>query len=311
MMNQALVLGASGGMGYSIVQELSGRGIKVVAFARNERKLNQMFGEDSSVSIHAGDVLRIEELEAAAKGVDIIFHAINIPYGDWEKKLLKLTENVITVAKVQSTKLAVVDNIYGYGRSTGTAIDETASKNPHTKKGKLRVQMGKLIKDSGTLYIIAHFPDFYGPYAENGQINYTLRQVLSDKKAVFIGKQTIAREHIYTPDGARALVELALHENAYGQSWNIPASDVITGEEVVKIIRSNTGYNKKVSTVTKGMIQLLGLFNKQMREFAEMQYLNEKPVVLNGRKYEATMGQVPRTSYRDGLKETIEVYRNA
>ena len=35
-MKKALVLGASGGMGYSIVKELSSRGIKVMAFARTK-----------------------------------------------------------------------------------------------------------------------------------------------------------------------------------------------------------------------------------------------------------------------------------
>lgn len=311
IMNQALILGASGGMGYSIVKELSSRGINVKAFARNEEKMQKMFEGEPNVSIHKGDVFCMEDLKAAANGVDVIFHAVNIPYGDWEKKLLKLTENVIGVAKVGSTKLAVVDNIYAYGKNPGNAVEETAQKNPHTKKGNLRLQMGNLIKESGVPYVIAHFPDFYGPFVENGQINYTLRQVLSNKKASFIGNQTIAREHIYTPDGARALVELALREDAYGQSWNVPAYDVIKGEDVVQIVRSITGYNKKVSTVTKNMIRLVGLFNKQMREFAEMQYLNEEPLVLNGKKYETVIGSISRTSYHEGLRETIEAYKKA
>lgn len=305
-MDEALVLGASGGMGYSIVKELSERGIKVKAFARNEEKLHKLFGQDLNVSIHNGDVFCLKDLETAATGVDVIFHAINIPYGDWQERLMELTRNVIATAKIQSTKLAVVDNIYAYGKSPGNAINESFPKNPHTKKGKLRLQMDKLIEESGVPYVIAHFPDFYGPYVENGYINYTLRQILSDKKASFIGSQSIAREYIYTPDGAKALVELSLNDNAYGDVWNVPAYDVITGQEVLKIIGSTTGYNKKVSTVTKNMIRLIGLFNKQMREFAEMQYLNENPLVLSGEKYEENIGPVPRTSYEDGIKKTIE-----
>ena len=43
-----------------------------------------------------------------------------------------------------------------------------------------------------------------------------------------------------------------------------------------------------------------------MREVVEMFYLNEEPVVLDGEKYERMIGPVPRTSYREGLRQTIE-----
>ena len=54
------------------------------------------------------------------------------------------------------------------------------------------------------------------------------------------------------------------------------------------------------------MIQFLGLFSANMREVVEMFYLNEEPVVLDGEKYERMMGPVPRTSYKEGLRQTIE-----
>ncbi|WP_099156569.1 SDR family NAD(P)-dependent oxidoreductase [Virgibacillus ndiopensis] len=308
-MKRALVIGASGGMGYSIVKELSSRGIEVIAFARKLEKLDKMFHDDRNVIIHPGDVFDKKELEAAAYNVDVIFHAINLPYEEWADKLLKLTENVITVAIIQKTKLAIVDNIYSYGRNPGYKVSETIPKNPHTKKGKLRLEMGKLINESGVPNVIVHFPDFYGPYVENGYINYTLRKIVANKKASFVGDQFMNREHIYTPDGAKAIVELALNDDAYGQSWNVPAVDVIKGEEIIQMVRSITGYDKRVSTITKNMIRSLGLFNKQMREFAEMQYLNEDPVVLDGEKYETFIGTVPKTPYIDGLKETIASYQ--
>lgn len=307
-MRKALVLGASGGMGYSIVKELASRDIEVTAFARNHEKLARMFGNDSNVSLHPGDIFDQEVLHAAASNVDVIYNAVNIPYGEWEDKLLHLNNCVIDAAKANGAKLAVVDNIYAFGRRQGTPVNEDTPKKAHTKKGKLRVKMEDLIKDSGVSYLITHFPDFYGPNVENGQINYTLRQILADKKAGFIGKHSVKREHIYTPDGAKAIVELSLHDEAFGQCWTIPGAGVIAGEEIIQIIRSITRYDKRVSTITKNMIRSLGIFNKQMREFAEMQYLNEDPVILDGGKYENIVGPVPKTPYREGLKETVDSY---
>ena len=305
-MKKALVLGASGGMGYSIVKELSSRGISVTAFARTKGKLEKLFGEDPNVTILAGDIFQIEDLRKAAQDVEIIFQSANIPYSEWKEKLPLLMGNIVSVAEHQSAKLAIVDNIYAYGRSKREKVGETYIKNPHTKKGKIRLQVDTMIKESGVPAIIAHFPDFYGPNAENTILHYTLQNIVKDKKAGFVGDQRIAREFIFTPDGAKALVQLALREDAYGQNWNIPGYGVIAGEDLVKTIREITHYSKGVSTITKGMIQFLGLFSANMREVVEMFYLNEEPVVLDGEKYERMIGPVPRTSYTEGLRKTIE-----
>ncbi|MFX3675223.1 MAG: SDR family NAD(P)-dependent oxidoreductase [Paenisporosarcina sp.] len=305
-MKKVLVLGASGGMGYSIVKELTSRGIMVTAFARSREKLEKFFGDDKNVIIFTGDVFRLEDLDEAAKEVDIIYHCVNIPYTNWTEQLPILMSNILHTAEKHSAKVAVVDNIYAYGRSLGTKVSETTTKKPHTKKGKIRLQLETQIKESNVPTLIAHFPDFYGPNAENTILQYTLLNVVKGKKSSYVGDQRISREFIFTPDGAKAIVSLSLLEEAYGQNWNIPGYGVISGEEIVKTIREITGYQKGVSTVSKKMIQFLGLFNRQMREVVEMFYLNEEPVILNGKKYEKLIGKVPSTSYQEGLKQTID-----
>ncbi|MGA9226845.1 MAG: SDR family NAD(P)-dependent oxidoreductase [Mesobacillus sp.] len=305
-MQKALVLGASGGMGYSIVKELSSRGIMVTAFARTREKLEKLFADDANITIYTGDVFRIDDLDEAAKGVDTIFQSCNIPYVEWEEKLPIMMSNILQTAEKHSAKLAIVDNIYAYGRSRGGKTSETTVKNPHTKKGRIRLEVENLVKESKVLALIAHFPDFYGPNAENTILNYTLLNIVEDKNSSFVGKQSISREFIYTPDGAKAIVSLSLKEKAYGQNWNIPGFGTISGDEIVKTVREITGYQKGVSTVSKNMIRFLGLFNRQMREVVEMFYLNEEPIVLNGEKYENFIGPIPRTSYREGLRQTIE-----
>lgn len=304
-MKKALVLGASGGMGYSIVKELSNRGIKVVAFARTKSKLEKLFENDENVIAYSGDIFQVNDIIDAADGVDVIFQAANIPYVDWEEKLESFMENIIQAAKIQYTKLAFVDNIYAYGRSGGGKVGEDFPKNPHTKKGRIRLNVEKRIKESEVPALIAHFPDFYGPNAENTILHYTLAGIAQNKKAMFVGNQNIAREYIFTPDGATAIVNLALDDRAYGQNWNIPGYGVIKGKELIEQIREITGYTKGISTVTKNMIRMLGLFNGNMREVVEMYYLNEEPVVLDGTKYENLLGELPRTSYREGLKQTL------
>jgi nucleoside-diphosphate-sugar epimerase len=305
-MKRALVLGASGGMGYSIVNELISRGVEVIAFARSEQKLKRLYAEQQKITIQTGDIFNLQDIIDASENVDVIFQTANIPYPEWQNKLVPFIENILKAADIQKTKLVMVDNIYAYGRSTDAKVTENTPKQPHTKKGKIRLQVEQLVKQSNVATIIAHFPDFYGPNAENTVLHYTLKDAVQHKKAMFVGNQKIAREFIYTPDGAKAVVNLSMHDNAYGQNYNIPAFDVITGEEIVQIIRELSGYDKPVRTVSKNLIRLLGIFNANMREVVEMFYLNEEPVVLDGTKYEDSIGPLPSTSYREGLKHTLE-----
>ncbi|WP_243525339.1 NAD(P)H-binding protein [Bacillus pseudomycoides] len=304
-MKKTLVLGASGSMGYAITKELCGRGIGVVAFSRNKEKLEDLFCGEERIQIVAGDVFKQENIVEAAKGVDVIFHAVNIPYTDWELKQPKLLKNILETTKYHGAKLAMVDNIYAYGRQGGEKVTEETIKKPHTKKGKIRLQLELMAKQAGVPVLTAHFPDFYGPNAESTLVHHTLQGVLANKISSFVGDKKLAREYIFTPDGAKAIVELALRDEAYGQNWNIPGSGVITGEEMIGHIRELTGYTKPIMTVKKRMIGMLGLFDKQMKEFLEMLYLTEEPVVLSGEKYESYIGEVPKTSYYEGLKETI------
>ena len=306
MLKKALVLGATGGMGSALVWELAERGIEVVAFSRNQEKLQNLYGNQTSVSIYAGDAMNREDLKKAAAGVDVIFHAVNLPYPQWAKHQPILLQNILETAKLHQTKVAMVDNIYAYGKSGGIKVTEEFKKDPHTKKGKIRLQLENMAKGYGVPLFIAHFPDFYGPHAENTLLHYFLQAATQNKRAMFVGSKKVAREYIYTPDGAKAMVELALTDKAYGQNWNIPGSGVITGKEIIDIVKEYTGNTHNVSTVTKTMVRLLGLFDKGMREYVEMYYLNEEPVVLSGDKYEREVGILPRTAYKDGIKQTLK-----
>lgn len=308
-MKKAVVLGASGGMGYAIVNELAERGIETIAFARTSEKLRGLFNGLESVKIHSGDVFQLPQLLEACTGADVIFHAINVPYGDWADKQPIIVQNILTAAQETGAKLAVVDNIYAYGRAAGGKVSEDTKKQPHTKKGKIRLQLENMVKAAGpkgVRALIAHFPDFYGPNAENTLLHYTFQAIVNNKSALYVGDQTLAREFIFTPDGAKALVELALRDDTYGQNWNVPGAGTISGEEIIRIARDVTGYTKRVGTVGRGKLFLAGLFNSLMREALEMMYLNEEPLVLSVQKYESTIGPLPKTPYAEGIRRTIE-----
>jgi nucleoside-diphosphate-sugar epimerase len=305
-MKTAAVFGATGGMGNALVESLVKRGISVIAFARSERVLLEKQKRWGALAIPmVGDAMKPEDVRKAVTKADLVFHAINIPYQHWDPNLMLILSNLLEACRMENKPFIYVDNIYSYGIQTHKTT-ESAPKNPHTKKGKLRLKLLKQIEQSGVRYLIAHFPDFYGPNAGNTLLHFTFQQMLKKKTVFYVGNTSIPREFIYIKDGAEALVELSLREEAFGQAWNIPGAGTISGKEIAKIAGEYLKKEIRVKPIYKWMIQLVGLFDPFMREYAEMMYLNEKPVILDGSKYERLIGSVPRTPYEIGIKETLK-----
>lgn len=144
-MKQAFVAGASGGIGFALVQELVKRGVHVTAFARGEEKLRHLYKEMENVTIKVGDVLNQEEINEAVVGADTLFHAIGFPYEQWDNTHMQCIEKMIEAAKLNEARIVLADNIYAYGKQGVRQVDELAEKTPHTKKGKLRIGNGKNI----------------------------------------------------------------------------------------------------------------------------------------------------------------------
>ncbi|MFC0523585.1 SDR family NAD(P)-dependent oxidoreductase [Pontibacillus salicampi] len=302
-MKKALVIGATGGMGSALVKELVDRGITVVAFARDNKKLNTLGAYHDSIILQQGDAFRYADVKKAASNVDVIFHAVNLPYASWEQDQERLMDTILKVGKESSCKLAMVDNIYAYHRNSINPVTEGADKEPHTKKGKIRLRLEEKIKQSTVPYLICHFPDFFGPNANSSLLHYTLSTMKKNTTARFVGNQDVNREFIYTIDGARDMVALSLLEDTYYQNWNIRGNGVVRGEELVEIMKEVTGYTNRVGTVHKSMVRLIGVVDKQMREYVEMFYLNEQPLILSGAKVEERLGKRERVSYQEGIEE--------
>ncbi|TMV50737.1 SDR family NAD(P)-dependent oxidoreductase [Paenibacillus mesophilus] len=316
-MKRAIVLGAAGGMGRELVKELLGRGIETVAFGRSKEKLERLAdtcGNDPLLTVAAGDAMRPEDIARAAVGADVVYHSMGIPYPEWGDKLLPLAASVMRGAKEAGAKTVVIDNIYAYGKIAASPATEQHPKRPHTRKGKLRLEMERVIMDAhrdGARALIARLPDFYGPDVPNSMLHVTLDAIAKRKSAMFVGKLDIPREYVYLPDAAKAVVELSINDDAYGEIWHIPGADTITGAELVRIAQAEAGQAKPVRSIGRKTFAILGLFNPFMREVREMLYLTEEPFVLSGAKYLERIGPLPATPYERGIRETVRAHMAA
>ena len=90
--------------------------------------------------------------------------------------------------------------------------------------------------------------------------------------------------------------------------WHIPSSEPTTEREFVRTIFEEAG-NPKIGALSSTMVKTLGLVWPLAREGAEVVYQFERPVVLEDSKYRRAFGRCEVTPYREGIRQTIDWYR--
>ncbi|MCH1638583.1 SDR family NAD(P)-dependent oxidoreductase [Paenibacillus timonensis] len=311
-MQKAIVLGANGGTGAAITAELIGRGIETVAFGRSQSRLEKLaadLGHPAHLTIAVGDAFQPDSIKAAAGGADVLIHSANVPYHEMVSKLLPLGESVMEAASSLGARVVAIDGIYPYGRRTGAQATEDHPKQPHTRKGKIRLAFEQMLFSDRWRHVptlIARLPDYYGATANQASyLGSTLEAIAAGKPAVFIGNMRTPREIVYLPDAAKMIVELARRDFAYGQNWHIPGAGTISGREIVRIAQQAAEIRKPVIPLGRAGLSLIGLFEPVMKEVVEMLYLTEDPFILSGAKYESRIGPIPATPFEIGIAETI------
>ena len=90
----ALVLGATGGIGGSLTEQLLARGWTIRALTRDPARAAK--GRDSAIQWIQGDAMDRAAVVAAAEGCSLVVHAVNPPgYRDWDKLVLPMMDNAI------------------------------------------------------------------------------------------------------------------------------------------------------------------------------------------------------------------------
>jgi nucleoside-diphosphate-sugar epimerase len=149
--------------------------------------------------------------------------------------------------------------------------------------------------------------DFFGPGAAStvaGQLVFPA--VMAGKRAHWIGSLDAPHTLSFTGDFARGLVTLGTDSRALGEIWHIPAAPPVTGREFIELAFEVAGQSPNIGLHGRRMMQLAGLFNRQMREVLEVLDQFESPFVLNAEKFTRTFGDLGVTNLREAIARTLE-----
>ncbi|PJZ69291.1 epimerase [Leptospira perolatii] len=309
---RALVLGGTGGSGQAITLELLSRGIHTTILGRSQQKMENLveeWGRPRGLELAVGDVFSPESLVPIFQNADFIFQTANVGYVEMEEKLLPLGESVMQAAEQTGKQVVFVDGVYVYGKNPGYSVTEDYPFSPHTKKGKLKEAFANLVFSNRwkkAKPLIVRLPDYYGPTSQAAYLDPTFEALANGKPALFFGPLKPKREYVYLPDAAKMIVEISLRPEFYGQNWNIPGG-TISGKEILQIAESVLNKSRILIPIGKRSLQFLGLFDRFLKEVVEMTYLMEDPLLLSGSKYEQKIGPIPKTSFAQGIRNTLEI----
>lgn len=132
----------------------------------------------------------------------------------------------------------------------------------------------------------------YGPYQYPEKlISLFITNLLENKKVPVYGEGAQVREWIYVLDHCRA-IDLILKKGRIGEPYNIGTSE-----------------RKKNIEVTKMILDDLNL-GDEMIEYVVDRPGHDARYALNSHKIQRELGFKPKYKFKDGIKETIDWYRN-
>jgi len=303
-----VVLGAGGGTGRAIVDELARQGRHVRAVARRE-----IVGLPAGVEQVRADLSAPEEASRAIAGATVVYHAAQPAYDKWPGNFERLNASVGDAAAAAGARLVFADNLYMYGPGSSPML-ETTPQRAADRKGAQRIRLAADLlarHRRGELEVaIGRSSDYFGPHGTNsGAGERAFGALVAGKSAAATGRIDVEHSFSYLPDLARGMVVLGDRDEAAGRAWHLPVMDPITVRAFLERAFAVAGMPVKIRVDGPLMLRAAGLFVPMAREVGVVMYQWTEPFISDWSAFEAAFGPFERTSLDDALAVTIAWWR--
>ena len=303
-----VVLGAGGGTGRAIVDELARQGRHVRAVARRE-----IVGLPAGVEQVRADLCAPEEASRAIAGATVVYHAAQPAYDKWPGNFERLNASVGDAAAAAGARLVFADNLYMYGPGSSPML-ETTPQRAADRKGAQRIRLAADLlarHRRGELEVaIGRSSDYFGPHGTNsGTGERAFGALVAGKSAAATGRIDVEHSFSYLPDLARGMVVLGDRDEAAGRAWHLPVMDPITVRAFLERAFAVAGMPVKIRVDGPLMLRAAGLFVPMAREVGVVMYQWTEPFISDWSAFEAAFGPFERTSLDDALAVTIAWWR--
>jgi nucleoside-diphosphate-sugar epimerase len=296
------VLGATGGAGRSIAEELIRQGHRVRSVNRSGSHLT---GTEEAI---AADIETADGALKAVAGSDVVYLAAQPPYEKWQGRFQNMLRNVIDAVERHGAKLVMVDNLYMYGPGS-SPMTEASPMRASDKKGRVRIEMVEMLDAAtarGVRVTSGRASDYFGAHGENSAItSLAIEPARTGKAPKWMGRTDVAHSVAYLPDVARAYVILGTDDRADGLHWILPHCDTVTGAEFLEAVTTAAGLPASSGRISKPMLYMAAPFHTMSREGLGVHYQWSEPFVADSSRFESTFGPFETTPLATAVGETL------
>ena len=305
----ALVLGATGGIGGEVARRLSQRGWSIRALHRRPGEVAGC-GDFNWIQ---GDAMVAADVAAAAKGVSLVVHAVNPPgYRNWGELAVPMLDNALAAARRAGARIVLPGTVYNFGPETFPLIDEDAPQAPRTRKGRIRVEMEAHLEAAARAgdakVLIVRAGDFFGPQAANNWFSQGLVKPGQPVRSVsYPGKPGVGHQWAYLPDVAETMVRLVESDDlADFARFNMEGHWDHDGRQMIAAIKRVVGNPSLPERRFPWLaVRLASPFVPLFREVGEMKYLWQVPLRMRNARLVAALGAEPHTPLDQAVHATL------
>ncbi|AFK53440.1 NAD(P)H-binding protein [Tistrella mobilis] len=308
MSGQALVLGASGGIGGETARQLVEAGWQVRALSRRATSMPVTPG----VTWLPGDAMSPDDVRKAAAGCNLILHAVNPPgYRDWHRLVLPMIDASIAAAHAVGATILLPGTIYNYGADAYPILTETSPQHPDTAKGAIRTEMERRLEraaDSGVRSIVLRAGDFFGPRPGNNWFSQCLVQPGGPiRRTIHPGRPGIGHQWTYLPDMAATFLRLVAIRDRLSAFTTLHMAGHWDPDGTAMAAAITRVVGRPVRTIHLPW-RLLGLaapFVPLIRNLREMRHLWQIPIRMTNDRLRGVIGDEPHTPLDEAVRRTL------
>jgi dTDP-glucose 4,6-dehydratase len=303
-----VVTGGAGFIGSEVVRQLvaSGHAVSVIdslTYAGNRESLSLV---ESLVSFHEISINNTEALHSffIKNEVDLIINCAAETHVDNSIKTpgIFLETNIIGCfnllekARQYGIKFLQVSTDEVYGSIREGEFIETSILNPSSPYSASKAAAEMIINSYITTYrinaLIVRCSNNYGPFQfPEKLIPYFISLLVTGKKVPVYGRGENIREWIHVSDSANGIIQAAILGKA-GAIYNISSSDFHSNIQVTEMLVSELGRNKSYI------------------EFVSDRAGHDFRYAIDSSKIRNELQWVPKVNFAEGLKNTVQWYRN-
>jgi len=310
---RVLVTGGAGFIGSHLTERLLEMGANVTVYDDFDKyykgkEANLVEASKSpNFNLVEGDIRDVGNLEAAMKGVDVVFHeagqagvgiSVDDPKTTNEINVVG-TLNVLWAAKANGTRRMVnASSSSIFGQPKYLPIDEVHPTNPASPYGVSKLAAEQYCKVFSRLYgievVSLRYFSVYGPRGRPDQVIRKFMENLTEHKPPLInGDGSHTRDFTHVSDVVSATVAAAETDGIGGESFNI-----------------GFGARTSILAVALKLISLMGMEGKVEPNHTIESRGDFPDTQANNAKARQILGWKPRVDLEHGLKEYVEWFQS-